>query len=227
MAQLEPRWVHRRRPTARACPLRILDSANRATVTNQPRLSDFASGTDSRDGSDRRGEYIEFFSSPQGSTTPKLRSNRQLPHPRRRNTIEDSYHRIMLATYPRVSKLYNISGQMHEAEISSSSTTCLDSARIMMPPLHDLDEWSFSYGNISGPHFQEVTFDNTTLWSPHRYSVFSDRARKVHLFSSVDFEGEVACHTSLIRLQRRMRDLDVWVLVERKDPASGHWKVLN
>lgn len=133
----------------------------------------------------------------------------------------------MLAISPQVNNLHDHFGQMHLPQTTSSSITCLDPARTMNSSLHVLDDWSFSYGNISGPHFQDPTFDNTTLWSPHRYNVYSDRARKVHLFSSVDFDGEVACHTSLIRLQRRMRDLDVWIQVERRDTVSGEWKVLN
>lgn len=133
----------------------------------------------------------------------------------------------MLAVCPQASNIHDPYGQIHLSMSAASSITCLDPARTIMPPLHDLDEWSFSYGNISGPHFQDPTFDNTTLLSPHRYSVYSDRARKVHLFSSIDFDGEVACHSSLIRLQRRMRDLDVWIQVERRDYVTGEWKVLN
>lgn len=87
-----------------------------------------------------------------------------------------------------------------------------------------LDEWSIA--NYRGPVFEGATFDNITLWSRHRYHCFSDAKRTKVLLSSQTFPGELACHTSLIKL-RRQCDIEMWIQVERQDELTGKWMVLN
>ena len=108
-----------------------------------------------------------------------------------------------------------------------ASPRALRPRHITLPPLHELEEWSFSADNVSGPKFSDVTFDNSTLWSSHRYHCYSDRDRESLVFSSKIFEGEVACHTSLIKLRHELKDLDLYVQVERFEPALNRWTVLN
>ena len=97
---------------------------------------------------------------------------------------------------------------------------------LQLPTLHELEEWSFTPGRLSGPHFRDATFDNTTLWSAHRYHCYSDCHRQKHVFSSQVFESEVACHTSLIKLRHECKELDLWIQVERYHPETG-WTILN
>lgn len=95
-----------------------------------------------------------------------------------------------------------------------------------LPPLHDLSDWNFAK-NGSGPVFEDATFDNTTLWSEHRYHCFLDSGRSQYVFTSKVFDGEVACHTSLIKLRREAKTTDVWIQVERYIPGTDSWMVLN
>lgn len=100
-------------------------------------------------------------------------------------------------------------------------------SKIQLPPLHDLSDWSFSPEHTSGPSFEDTTFDNSTLWARHRYLCFGDAKRSQLIFSSQIFDGEVACHTSLIRLRRECKDAELWIQVERQCHYTGAWTVLN
>ena len=99
--------------------------------------------------------------------------------------------------------------------------------KITLPPLHDLSDWSFSGSNVAGPHFEHsTTFDRTTLETAHRYKAYSDCERINLVLNSGVFDGEVACHTSLIKL-RRMVAADLWISVERWNSRTNSWTVLN
>lgn len=116
---------------------------------------------------------------------------------------------------------------------SSSSSSSIHHTRpsrpthIDLPPLHDLADWSFSPSGIAGPVFEDETFDNATLWSKHRYLCFSDAERTQKLFTSRVFDGEVACHTSLIKLRRDSQNEERWIQVERWSAEGKSWQVLN
>lgn len=114
--------------------------------------------------------------------------------------------------------------QQGRNHVRNDSTEAIP-ASMITPELHDLRDWSFSSAH-QGPRFEDATFDNTTLWSRHRYQCFADPQRTKILLSSQTFSGEMACHTSLIKL-RRQCDIDMWVQVEREDASTGTWMVLN